>query len=96
MSGLPDILRIPEGPEKCLLPARDLALSDLIIFQLPPQRKSTIFANASDYLSDLSPTISLFAMQPFEPSDGCLALRKLMANGRWMADKIESVYAFFS
>ncbi|KAJ7237631.1 hypothetical protein C8J57DRAFT_1246916 [Mycena rebaudengoi] len=24
--------------------------------------------------------ISLFAMQPFEPSDGCLALRKLMAN----------------
>jgi hypothetical protein len=24
---------------------------------------------------------SLFAMQPFEPSDGCLALRKLMANG---------------
>ncbi|KAJ7248791.1 hypothetical protein C8J57DRAFT_1240205 [Mycena rebaudengoi] len=31
--------------------------------------------------------ISLFAMQPFEPSDGCLALRKLMANARWMADK---------
>jgi hypothetical protein len=25
--------------------------------------------------------LSLFAMQPFEPSDGCLALRKLMANG---------------
>jgi hypothetical protein len=25
--------------------------------------------------------ISLFAMQPFEPSDGCLVLRKLMANG---------------
>jgi hypothetical protein len=25
--------------------------------------------------------ISLFAMQPFEPSNGCLALRKLMANG---------------
>jgi hypothetical protein len=25
--------------------------------------------------------ISLFAMQPFRPSDGCLALRKLMANG---------------
>jgi hypothetical protein len=24
---------------------------------------------------------SLFAMQPFEPSGGCLALRKLMANG---------------
>jgi hypothetical protein len=23
--------------------------------------------------------ISLFAMQPFEPSDGCWALRKLMA-----------------
>jgi hypothetical protein len=60
MSGLPDILRIPEGPEKCSLPARDLALSDLIKFQLPPQRKSTIFANASDYLSDLSPTITTF------------------------------------
>jgi hypothetical protein len=28
-------------------------------------------------------------MQPFEPSDGCLALQKLMANGRWMADKIK-------
>jgi hypothetical protein len=26
-------------------------------------------------------SISLFAMQPFEPSDGCLALRQLMANG---------------
>jgi hypothetical protein len=25
--------------------------------------------------------ISLFVLQPFEPSDGCLALRKLMANG---------------
>jgi hypothetical protein len=24
---------------------------------------------------------SLFAMQPFDPSDGCLTLRKLMANG---------------
>jgi hypothetical protein len=24
-------------------------------------------------------TISLFAMQPLEPPDGCLALRKLMA-----------------
>jgi hypothetical protein len=29
---------------------------------------------------DLS--ISLFAMQPFEPSDGCLVLHKLMANGQ--------------
>jgi hypothetical protein len=38
---------------------------------------------------------SLFAMQPFEPSDGCLALRKLMANAQWMADKIKSVYALF-
>jgi hypothetical protein len=25
--------------------------------------------------------ISLFALQPSEPSDGCFALRKLMANG---------------
>jgi hypothetical protein len=31
--------------------------------------------------SSLLPLISLFAMQPFEPSDGCLALRKLIANG---------------
>jgi hypothetical protein len=25
--------------------------------------------------------ISLFALQPLEPSDGCLVLRKWMANG---------------
>jgi hypothetical protein len=32
--------------------------------------------------------ISLFALQLSEPSDGCLALRKLMANGWWMANEI--------
>jgi hypothetical protein len=39
--------------------------------------------------------ISLFAMQPFEPSDGCVVLRKLMATLARMDDKIKSVYAFF-
>jgi hypothetical protein len=33
-------------------------------------------------------------MQPFEPSDGYLALRKLMATMVRMPDKIKSVYAF--
>ncbi|KAJ6550073.1 hypothetical protein B0H19DRAFT_1073962 [Mycena capillaripes] len=28
-----------------------------------------------------TPNIRVFALQPLEPSDGCLALRKLMANG---------------
>ncbi|KAJ6528249.1 hypothetical protein DFH09DRAFT_1094509 [Mycena vulgaris] len=39
MSALPDILKIPEGREKRSLPPRDLPVSDLIKFQLPPQRK---------------------------------------------------------
>jgi hypothetical protein len=39
--------------------------------------------------------ISPFAMQPFKPSDGCLALRKLMATMARLADKMKSVYAFF-
>jgi hypothetical protein len=43
----------------------------------------------------MKPLISLFAMQPFEPSGGCLALRKLMATMARMADKQKSVYAFF-
>ncbi|KAJ7938063.1 hypothetical protein B0H13DRAFT_2261373 [Mycena leptocephala] len=46
-SGLPDILRIPGGQEKCSLLARDLTVSHLINFQLPLQRKSTTFANAN-------------------------------------------------
>jgi hypothetical protein len=37
--------------------------------------------------------ISLFAQQ-FEPSNGYLALRKLMANGRWMVDKISQCKLF--
>ncbi|KAJ7812162.1 hypothetical protein B0H14DRAFT_3753431 [Mycena olivaceomarginata] len=40
-----------------------------------------------DWILETIQKISLFAMQPFEPSDGCLALRKLMANGRWIAKR---------
>jgi hypothetical protein len=34
MSSLPDILKIPDGPEKLLLPSANLPVSDLIKFPL--------------------------------------------------------------
>jgi hypothetical protein len=34
-----------------------------------------------EYTGNTSHNIREFAMQPFEPPDGCLALRKLMVNG---------------
>jgi hypothetical protein len=60
MSGLPDILKIPDGPEKLSLPHKNLPVSSLIELQLPPQRKSTVFVDPTDYLSELSPTITTF------------------------------------
>ncbi|KAJ7808638.1 hypothetical protein B0H14DRAFT_2608716 [Mycena olivaceomarginata] len=60
MSGLPDFLKIPDGPEKLSLPPTNLPVTSLIKFQLPPQRKSTVFADPSDYLSDLPPTTTAF------------------------------------
>ncbi|KAJ7037007.1 hypothetical protein C8F04DRAFT_1257559 [Mycena alexandri] len=60
MSGLPDALRIPDGPEKLSLPPNSLSVSGLIEFQLPPQRKSTVYVDPSDYLSELPPTITTF------------------------------------
>ncbi|KAJ7683823.1 hypothetical protein B0H14DRAFT_3058473 [Mycena olivaceomarginata] len=60
MGGLPDVLRVPDGPEKLSLPPTNLPVSNLIKFQLPPQHKSTVFADPTDYLLDLGPTITTF------------------------------------
>jgi hypothetical protein len=59
MSGLPNVLKILD-PEKLSLPPNNLPVSSLIKFQLPPQRKSTVFADPTDYLSELPPTITTF------------------------------------
>jgi hypothetical protein len=70
MSGLPDVLKIPDGPEKLSLPPNNLPVSSLIKFQLPPQHKSTVFADPTDYLSELPPTITTFNVReiPIPPS----------------------------
>jgi hypothetical protein len=60
MSGLPDVLKIPDGPEKLSIPAGDLPVSALIKLELPPQRTSSIFMHPTDYLSELAPTITTF------------------------------------
>jgi hypothetical protein len=44
MGGLPDILKIPDGPEKFSLPSANLPVSDLIKFPLPLQHKSTVLS----------------------------------------------------
>jgi hypothetical protein len=60
MAGLSDKLKIPDGPEKLSLPSPDLPVSKLLNFELPPQRKSSTFADPSDYLSGVSPTVVTF------------------------------------
>ncbi|KAJ7250238.1 hypothetical protein C8J57DRAFT_1521255 [Mycena rebaudengoi] len=60
MTALPEALRVLDGPEKLLLSPAELLVSSLIKLELPPQRKSTVFVNCTDYLSDLSPTITTF------------------------------------
>ncbi|KAJ6488353.1 hypothetical protein DFH09DRAFT_1105703 [Mycena vulgaris] len=60
MSGLPVALRIPDGPEKLSLPPNNLPVSSLIEFQLPPQRKSTVYSNPINYLAELPPTLTTF------------------------------------
>ncbi|KAJ6484281.1 hypothetical protein DFH09DRAFT_1106599 [Mycena vulgaris] len=60
MSGLPDVLKIPDGPEKLSIPAGDLPVSALIKLKLPPQRASSIYTHPTDYLSELAPTITTF------------------------------------
>jgi hypothetical protein len=67
MSGLPNVLKIPD-PEKPSLPPNNLPVSSLIKFQLPPQHKSTVFADPTDYLSELPPTISTAALLGIDPS----------------------------
>ncbi|KAJ6514087.1 hypothetical protein DFH09DRAFT_1099740 [Mycena vulgaris] len=60
MSGLPDVLKIPDGPEKLSIPAGDLPVSALIKLKLPPQRASSIYTHPTDYLSELASTITTF------------------------------------
>ncbi|KAJ7281325.1 hypothetical protein C8J57DRAFT_1219220 [Mycena rebaudengoi] len=60
MAALPEALRIPDGPEKLSLPSRTLSVSSLVKLQLLLQRKSTVFANPTDYLSEFSPTVTTF------------------------------------
>ncbi|KAJ7873235.1 hypothetical protein B0H14DRAFT_3438326 [Mycena olivaceomarginata] len=69
MSGLPEALRIPDGPERLSLPPNNLPVASLIKFQLPPQHKSTVYMDPSDYFSD-PPTITTFNVEeiPTPPS----------------------------
>jgi hypothetical protein len=66
MSGLPDVLKISDGAERLSLPPNNLPVSSLIEFQLPPQRKSTVFAFQTvravrarnfDFLSHFAPVL---------------------------------------
>ncbi|KAJ6583352.1 hypothetical protein DFH09DRAFT_1075771 [Mycena vulgaris] len=41
MSGLPDVLKIPDGPEKLSIPAGDLPVSALIKLKLPPHQRGS-------------------------------------------------------
>ncbi|KAJ7815543.1 hypothetical protein B0H13DRAFT_2381016 [Mycena leptocephala] len=70
MAGLPNALKILDGPEKLSLPPNNLPVSSLVKLKLPPQCKSTVFADPTDYLSDLSPMISSFQVMeiPVPPS----------------------------
>ncbi|KAJ6605301.1 hypothetical protein DFH09DRAFT_1067579 [Mycena vulgaris] len=60
MSGLPVALKIPDGPEKLSLPPNNLPVSSLIKFQLPPQRKSTVYSDPTDYLAELPLNLTTF------------------------------------
>ncbi|KAJ7850518.1 hypothetical protein B0H14DRAFT_3664810 [Mycena olivaceomarginata] len=60
MGVLPEALHIPEEQEQLILPSVDLPVSSLMALELPPQRKSTVFVDHSDYLSDLPPTLTTF------------------------------------
>ncbi|KAJ7266272.1 hypothetical protein C8J57DRAFT_1229672 [Mycena rebaudengoi] len=46
MGGLPDSFKIPDGPEKLSLPPNNLSITRLLECPLPPQRKSTVYADA--------------------------------------------------
>ncbi|KAJ7695272.1 hypothetical protein B0H14DRAFT_2650633 [Mycena olivaceomarginata] len=48
MAGLPDVLKIPDRPEKLSVPSPDLLVSKLLNFELP------------DYLSEVYPTVATF------------------------------------
>ncbi|KAJ6543444.1 hypothetical protein DFH09DRAFT_1088878 [Mycena vulgaris] len=50
----------PRWPEKLSLPPNNLPVSSLIKFQLPPQRKSTVYSDPTDYLLELPPTLTTF------------------------------------
>ncbi|KAJ7704920.1 hypothetical protein B0H17DRAFT_1126543 [Mycena rosella] len=83
MSGLPDIFKIPDGPEKLSIPPTSLSVSRLIKFRLPPQRKSTVFTDPTEYVSELHPTVVTFnvAEIPVPPSIIVKALgREILAD----------------
>ncbi|KAJ6573705.1 hypothetical protein B0H10DRAFT_2236933 [Mycena sp. CBHHK59/15] len=83
MGGLPDILKIPDGPEKLSIPPASLSVSSLIKFQLPAQRKSTVFTDPAEYVSELHPTVVTFnvAEIPVPPSIIVKALgREILAD----------------
>jgi hypothetical protein len=60
MSSLPHSLKIPDGPEKLSLTPNNLPVSSIIEYLLLLQRKSSVFVDPSNYLCDLSPTITIF------------------------------------
>jgi hypothetical protein len=66
----PAALRIPDGPEKLVLPPLDLPVSSLMKLDLPLQCKSTTFIYPSDYISDLPSTLNTFELLkiPVPPS----------------------------
>jgi hypothetical protein len=94
MSGLPDVLKIPDGPEKLLLPPNNLPVSSLIKFQLPPQHKSTVFMDPTDYLSELPPTITTFNIReiPISP----LVVIKALGRVILLNPKVKSIVLMHS
>ncbi|KAK6995646.1 hypothetical protein R3P38DRAFT_2796698 [Favolaschia claudopus] len=83
MSRRPGVFTIPDGPEKLFLPSKNLSVSSLIKFTLPPQRKSTIFLDPSDYLSEDFPTVDTFhvAEIAIPPSNVVKALGRAIQGG---------------
>ncbi|KAJ7831710.1 hypothetical protein B0H14DRAFT_3713219 [Mycena olivaceomarginata] len=60
MGVLPEALQITEGQEQLIIPSVDLFVFSLMAFELPPQHKSIMFVDPSDYLSDLPLTLTTF------------------------------------
>ncbi|KAJ6542300.1 hypothetical protein DFH09DRAFT_1089115 [Mycena vulgaris] len=48
------------GQKSSHFPPKNLPVSSLIEFQLPPQRKSTVYSDPTNYLAELPPTLTAF------------------------------------